>query len=350
MAKSDKSAEQQLKLSIPVTDPETGPSGPTSPKTGSRKGASAVMIELDLNTLFKFIKPFDGSRESVNSFIINCNNAYDLATEVQKPILFRYIFSQLQGKAEIACSIKEFKKWEQLKEFLQNQFCERKHYAHILMDLQESKQGPNENVMQYSLRVETYLSQLLTDVTLSHCPLKEIPGRSAAMEDLALHHFLIGLHPRISNIVRCRSPRNLNEAINIAISEERIQQTLYKRPQLEPRASNSNNQNNFRARPSQPRSYVQPNTSRFQPSYQPKFNSPSGNFNNNSDKTPSAFCRYCKTPGHDIRDCAKREYNNNRFNNKFRQQPNRMNFVAEDNDDENNATDDSSQSNDNNLN
>ncbi|XP_045765318.1 uncharacterized protein LOC123867366 [Maniola jurtina] len=57
----------------------------------------------------------------------------------------------------------------------------------------------------------------------------EIPGRTAAMEDLALHHFLMGLHPRISNIVRCKSPRTLNEAIGFAISEEKIQQTLYRK-------------------------------------------------------------------------------------------------------------------------
>ncbi|KAJ0177013.1 hypothetical protein K1T71_007022 [Dendrolimus kikuchii] len=198
------------------------------------------MSELDLNTLFKFIKAYDGSRETLNSFLVNCENAYELASETQRTILFKYILSQLNGKAEIACSIKEFSSWEQLKEFLKNQFSERKHYSHLLTELQESRQGPQENVSQYALKVETHLSQLLTEISLANTKSKELPGRTAAMEDLALHHFLMGLHPRISNIVRCRSPRTLNEAINLAVSEERIQQTLYRRPQIEHKPSNFN--------------------------------------------------------------------------------------------------------------
>lgn len=55
---------------------------------------------------------------------------------------------------------------------------------------------PQENVSQFALRVETCLSQLLTEVSLSNTKVKELPGRAVAMGDLALHHFL-GLHPRI---------------------------------------------------------------------------------------------------------------------------------------------------------
>ncbi|CAH2216089.1 jg18563, partial [Pararge aegeria aegeria] len=63
---------------------------------------------------------------------------------------------------------------------------------------------------------------LLTEISMNPTKKSEIPGRTAAMEDLALHHFLMGFHPRISNIVKCRSPRNLNEAIGFAISEEKF--------------------------------------------------------------------------------------------------------------------------------
>lgn len=54
------------------------------------------------------------------------------------------------------------------------------------MDLQESKQNANENVSQYALWVETCLSQLLTEVSLSTTKKVEIPGRTAAMKDLAM--------------------------------------------------------------------------------------------------------------------------------------------------------------------
>lgn len=299
---------EDSKLSINIQE-AVYPVDVKSPISSPRLTRSAVAstMELDLSTLFKFIKSYDGSRETVNSFIINCNNACDLASEAQRPILFKYILSQLRGKAELACSIKEFTSWEQLKEFLKTQFSERKHYAHLLTDLQESKQGPQDSVSQFALQVETYLSQLLTEVTLSNTKTKELTGRCAAMEDLALHHFTMGLHPRISNIVRCRSPKSLNEAINMAISEERIQQTLYRRPtetkqHIKPKASG----------PSRP-------------------NVQSGSANTSQMRTgnDTLICRYCKGAGHDIKDCKKREFNNNRYPSRpNQQQPNNNGFRA----------------------
>nr|XP_032522676.1 uncharacterized protein LOC116774130 [Danaus plexippus plexippus] len=227
-----------------------------------------------------------------------------------------------------------------ISEFLKTQFNERKYYSHLLLELQESRQGLQENVTQYALRMETYLSQLLTEISLSTSKLKELPARTAAMEDLVLHHFLMGLlktvfnpesrqgpqenvnqyalrmetylsqllteisfstsklkelvgrtaamvdlvlhhfvmglQPRISNIVRCKSPKTLNEAINFAVSEERSV-----RP-------------NSRSVPFQ---RALPNTPPRRP------------FNNNNS---SLFCRYCKMNGHKISTCKKRECNNSK--------------------------------------
>lgn len=255
------------------------------------KSADAKLeTEMELNTLFKFIKTYDGSREKLNSFLINCDNAIDLASETQAPILFKYILSQLEGKAEIACSIKEFYNWNQLKQFLKNQFSIRKHYSHLLTELQETKQSHLETVSQFALRVETCLSQLITEITLTNYAASEIEGRTAAMEDLALHHFTIGLKPNLSLIVRCKSPKSLNEAVSIAISEERILQTIHCRPQ--------------------------PDRS-FKPSYQYNDPNQTQGVQRNFLNTPipnknTVICRYCKNIGHTIENCRKRQYNNNR--------------------------------------
>lgn len=318
-SKSLKTEDKRLTLDIPIPEQVTSDtvtkSPVLSPRVTRRATAALTMVELELSILFKFIKPYDGSRETLNSFLVNCDNAFELASDTQKSILFKYILSQLNGKAEIACSIKDFISWDQLKDFLKTQFSERKHYSHLLTDLQESKQGPQDNVSQYALQMETYLSQLLTEVSLSTTKAKELPGRTAAMEDLALHHFVMGLHPRISNIVRCKSPKTLNEAINFAVSEERIQQTLYRRPQGEQKPSNNNK---FKASSPKQNSYI-PSAPR--PNIQP------------ATQGSNVFCRYCKTNGHDISACKKREYNNSRF--KFQQTqsyhrpPPRVNFIEQ---------------------
>lgn len=245
-------------------------------------------------TLFKFIKPFDGTREKLNSFLSNCSNAIELASEPQQEILFKFILSQLEGKAEIACSIKEFSSWDQLRDFLKTQFGERKHYAHLLTDLQECRQGISEPVSQFALRLETCLSKLLTEVTLSNKRKSELSGRVAAMEDLALHTFLLGLKPEISNLVRGKNPLNLNEAINLAIAEEKILNLFNKRnPSMSQRQS------------PKPFQISKPPNFNGNPRPQPQIQRPYNQSNQ------GLYCRYCKTQGHTIDTCKKREYNNN---------------------------------------
>lgn len=302
-----------LKTELKIDLTESTSEFPESPILSPRVTRSKSKSEMDINTLFKFIKPYDGRREGLNSFIINCNNAIELASESQKSILLKFILCQLEGKAELACSIKDFQTWDQLKEFLKKQFSDRKHYSHLLTVLQECRQGQNETVTQYAFKIETCLSQLLTEISMSNYKSSEIVGRNAAMEDLALHHFVMGLKPNLSLILRCKSPRNLNDAINTAISEERIMQSTYRRQQQPAEYKTSFNKprdsNNYK-----PTSIQRPSTS---------------NYPNNNNSKP--ICRYCKNIGHTIDQCRKREYyNRNRpSTSSFKPQPH-VNFVAED--------------------
>lgn len=273
---------------------------------------------VQIGTLFKFIKPFDGTREKLNSFLTNCDNAIALASEAQKSILFKFVLSQLEGKAETACSIKEFDSWDQLSEFLKTQFGERKHYAHLLTDLQECRQLPNEAVNQFALRLETCLSKLLTEVTLSNKRKSELVGRIAAMEDLALHTFLLGLKPNVSNLVRGKNPSNLNDAVNLAVSEEKILNMLYKRN------SSSTSQNSMSQRPLQKTSFI------FKPAVH-NVNTKPQVFEQTNQTVQNLFCRYCKTQGHVLENCKKREYNNIRFrvpqtSSQFQQRPNQNQY------------------------
>lgn len=257
-----------------------------------------VEEEISLNVILKFIKPFDGDRNRLTAFIRNCDSAISLASSEQEEVVCKYILSQLEGKAECACSIKEFDNWPCLKEFLKNQFGERKHYAHLLTDLQDCRQASQESVSQFSLRVETCLQKLLTEVTVSNTKKGELSGRIAAMEDLALHTFVLGLIPRIAYIVRSRDYKTLNEAINAAISEEKIQQFTYRNHLNRSKPTETPKRNEFlNKHKSETKVFIS-----------------SGNQPNTSAKD-SPFCRYCKRTGHLLENCKLREFNNKRFSN-----------------------------------
>lgn len=128
------------------------------------------------------------------------------------------------------------------------------------------------------------------------------------MQDLALHHFVMGLKPQISTIVRCRDPGDLNEAINFALSEEKILEASQRKHNFIPGPSNKNTYSRPNYRPNQPRDYHQ-----FRPvTFNHNINRPSTN-NTNPSSNSSYFCRYCKANGHTLENCQKREFNNKRF-------------------------------------
>ena len=98
---------------------------------------SAPSVEPDgesisLNLLLKLIKPFDGDRDKLNTFLSECERAFNLAKEVQKPVFFDYALTQLEGKAEAAVANHCFNTWEKLSNFLKVLYGDKKHYSHLL--------------------------------------------------------------------------------------------------------------------------------------------------------------------------------------------------------------------------
>lgn len=279
----------------------------------------AVSEHIQFNVLMKFIKSFDGDKHKLSPFIKNCENAISLASDSQKELLFKFILSQLEGKAELACSLKVFENWQDLKSFLKTTFGETKHRDHLLLDLQNCKYKASETVSQYSLRLETYLTRLQTDIAHSTKDSSELKGRIANTEDLALHTFLLGLPNHISSIVRCRNPSTLNDAISLAIQEEKMYNYMQTTKTIEPRPikckicgklGHSERSCFHNRRPIHSLSQT--------PNPKPSTSNSSQGLNTNV-----VTCRYCKNIGHDISECRKRQYNNNA---RQRQQPNSSHY------------------------
>lgn len=265
-----------------------------------------VTESISLNVLLKFIKPFDGDRQKLSSFIKNCESALNLASSAQKDIIYRFILSQLEGKAELACSLKIFDNWQDLKVFLKTTFGETKHRDHLLIDLQNCKQKPTETVSQYSLRLETFLTRLQTDIAHSTRSPDELKGRIASTEDLALHTFLLGLPSSISTIVRCRNPTTLCDAINLAVQEEKLHNYIQSSRTVEPRPKC---RSCGKLGHSERSCFLNRQRPIHTVSQDPK---PSTSSYNNAPFSNTQVCRYCKNIGHDITECRKRQYNNSR--------------------------------------
>lgn len=287
--------------------------GNKSPVPTKKVPEILISEQFPLSVLCQFISSYKGERETLAAFLTNCQNALDLASLNQKPFLIKFIIAKLEGKAQIACSNKVFESFDELKSFLNQNFGERKHYNHLLLDLQSCKQQANETVAQFALRIETCLTALQSEIHNSPSLKKELPGRLAMTEDLALFTFNLGLMPRLSTIVRCREPRSLNDAINIALEEEKLQNLLYKF-NTKPRSCRiCGKQGHSDAEcPSKP-----------QRAYQANIRQPSSSSNQREVKS-QIICRYCKNPGHDISECFKRKHNNAKRNSNYNHENGRV--------------------------
>ncbi|KAF9809464.1 hypothetical protein SFRURICE_020761 [Spodoptera frugiperda] len=265
----------------------------TNESTTSRKSAKISMSEqFPIKVLCDFISPYKGERDTLTAFLTNCQNALDLASPSQTVLLTKYILSRLEGKAQIACSNKIFEDFNQLKCFLKQNFGERKHYNHLLLDLQSCKQLPNETVAQFSLRIESCLTDLQSEIYNSESLKREI----------------------------CRNPKSLNDAINVALEEEKIQNLLYK-TSIKPKCR-------ICGKPGHSDSECREKQKRTGPPHVPSDPQPSTLFNNSGSQL---FCKYCKNKGHDITQCRKRKYNNERrntFNPHTRDRPATMNHIT----------------------
>lgn len=253
-----------------------------------------------MKVLCDFIDTYSGERDVLPAFLTNCKNALDLASDSQKDLLLKFIISKLRGKAQIACSNRLFDNFDSLKDFLRQNFGERKHYNHLLLDLQSCKQETSETVAQYVLRIETCLTNLQAEIHNSDTLKKELAGRIAMTEDLALFTFIIGLHSNVSNIVRCRDPKTLNAAVNIALEEEKILNTHKNTtiPEKNKYCKICNKKGH-----SESECYNKKRGDTRNRTQVPRTQS-------NSTNSAPIVCRYCKNVGHDILDCRKRQYNN----------------------------------------
>lgn len=251
---------------------------------------------LPITFLIKFIKPFDGNRDELSSFIADCNKAFALANNSQKFVLLDYIQTQISGKAKAACVNRQFKTWDELKSFLKTMYQDRKHYAQLLCELTNLKQNSNENVSQFVCRVEACLKRTINSTQQQNSDSTSLKGKLEMLDEIALNRFIYFSLPHISNVLRIRELKTLNEAISVAVAEEQVQNMYFTNKFNTKYCKNckTSTHNTIDCRNKQKNVHI---------------------VQNEHEKTnPKAYlnkvCKYCKLKGHLIDECRKRQYAN----------------------------------------
>lgn len=246
-------------------------------------------LDLPIQFLIKFIKPFDGNREKLPSYLSDCNRAFELSKPKQRSVLLDYTITQITGKAKAACVNRTFLSWTELKSYLKTMYQDTKHKAQLLCELTTLRQKSDESLSNFTTRLETCLKRTINAITQDHdrnsvsddIVIQKNPeitqksiltGKLQMLQDIAVNRYTYFTIPEISKALRIRDIRTLNDAIAVAKAELQIQNMV---------AGQS----------------VENNKSKLK---------------SFKTDTPKMQCRYCKKLGHTINDCRKRAYNNNK--------------------------------------
>lgn len=345
----------------------------------TRRPVNGNMPYISLRDAAGTILPFDGKNMPILQFVNSCMHARNMVSPNAEYGLVQMIKNKLAGPALRVALSGEYNDIDSLLTVLKTRFAPVYSSSQLHGELSKITQHPDETVVDYGSRVSMILQQLKS------CYQTEVPNQAMQFlntaETNAVKNFLTGLKTDIYTRLHSRDPISLNNAIETAIKAEtdhnehtqRMKMTeslmqsvrcgnclgyghdSYSCTTINPLAQVSHVQ-------WQPKvcsfcknsGHVRAECKALQPRIlNPRMNNPIRNMNNNMNynynnrinrpnlatpRNTELICRYCKTPGHSLEQCRKRQYNNNLqgrgnpFNNlrdQGNQFPNRGNRAAE---------------------
>lgn len=148
--------------------------------------------------------------------------------------------------------------------------------------MQNCKQSGSETLAQYIFRIEACLKRLLSSIKQSCTNQALLPGQIESVNELALTTFVLEVNSQISQMLRSKETQTLNDAFNMALSEEKFNSLQNK---------------------TTTRICSKCHKLAKQQKAKPVFSTNQNENNRNNYK----FCRYCKKKGHLIEQCFKRQ-------------------------------------------
>lgn len=276
------------------------------------EGNDNTPANFSLDFLVKLIpNDFNGDRYKVRSFIKQVDSVWEIAVPSQHPALLLYTKSKITGKAreqiDIHCDLQT---WEEISALLLRLYQDKKSMDQLLEELNSIRQGNNESVSQFYQRLEDLASRILGIVHATEPNEAQLKGRLLMVNEMTLNRFIYHTHPQVSQMLRYREFKQINEAFTAALAEEKA---------LRLNSRNNNQSKCAICGKNHPTQSCYRNKQNTQQTRQVNFSTPSGSQPQPASNTSNASnvnqCRYCKKFGHTIEQCRKRQFNNSKNNN-----------------------------------
>jgi hypothetical protein len=177
---------------------------------------------ISVGEALKLVPPFKGNKQEVLAFIGNVDTAFAVINPSEEAILYKFALTRISGEPRTAISHRNLDNWTELKEFLQNVYIEKRTLYFHASQLFKARQGKDEKVTDWILKIQTLGSQV-REATLLNCSegaREDILDLSDRLRNIC---FVQGLaSDRIQTIVRSRSYQNFDEIAETALVEESV--------------------------------------------------------------------------------------------------------------------------------
>lgn len=265
-----------------------------------------------LEIALKMIPSFDGNREELHKFLTCVDIVYGMCTtNAHKTSLLNVTKTKLAGPAYDLVKYTTFASWAELKVKLEQQYSEKRSIAQIQTELLNIRQN-KDSVREFANKV-IKLNSDLNDVCIKS------QGEAAAEfvtnlnKHSALKAFVDGLNDPIKLIIKASRYAELSEAIEAACEEEKSLSLQKRFTDDRVRSCSKCGRNNHTTNQCyiSKRTHHNRQTQVHSPQVSASYHFPNENSsNNNFNRQPDLFCRYCKIRGHTIDVCRKRAYQN----------------------------------------
>ena len=250
----------------------------------------------------------DGKNISTTEFIKECKDAEEFVNPGDKNFFLKIVKSRVTGEARNYLQFKKLDKLEQLLAELKWAFTPTKNMPQLQIELARVKQGPQEKVAEYGLRV-TDILQKMKEIT-ENSNSSTVQGLIEGATETATQCFKLVLRPEITIQMAGKLLTSFENAISTAIESE-----LFIQQWNDLHEETSNNKKRAYCHLAESEAKGEPEKKRFKCF---ECGNPGHNYRHCPvflNKRKTKCCNFCKILGHNFDECRKRlnqrPYNNN---------------------------------------